>query len=120
MRDVDTVRDEIAAKSPQLHRHLVPERNWLWYTGPSLQGEDNAALREILKDAGFIWAKGGHELVDEESGAAFEGSWGHCCGHPQKFRRREKVKTPEGDDGEATAQPTSFNPLAALANLRIA
>lgn len=115
MRDADAVLNELRTKAPQLLRHIVPDRDWLWYCGPELRGEDNAATREILKDAGFIWAKGGHE-VETEDGDVLMGSWGHCCAKPVKFRRRGE-KNESTDDSTTTSES---DPFAALAELNVA
>lgn len=114
MHDADTVLNELRTKAPKLLRHIVPDRDWLWYAGPELRGDDNAATREVLKDAGFIWAKGGHE-VETEDGDVLTGSWGHCCGKPVKFRRRGQKSSDEStDDSNTTSEGDPFAALAAL------
>lgn len=119
MRDADTVLNELRTKAPHLLTHIVPDRDWLWYVGPELRGDENAPTREILKDAGFIWAKGGHEVVDEETGESLPGSWGHCCAKPVKFRRRGE-KTTDNESTDDSGTTVEGDPFAALAALNVA
>lgn len=75
---------DIQLQVPELAEHMYMDREWLWYTGPSLQGEQNRATREHLKTFGFRFAPGGHLMPDGET----KGFWGHCCELPLARRRR--------------------------------
>lgn len=115
MRPQELVLADIESRVPDLLDNIVPDGDWLWYCGPSLQGEENKATREALKDIGFLWAKQGHQIEATDD----EGSWGHCCGHPTKFRRRGKDNTPEGSTSDDNEAEETSDPFAALARLAV-
>lgn len=110
MRSSEEVILELEQAAPHVTAHLAADRNWLWYIGPSLKNDPGT--REVMKDAGFIWAPDGHNLLTGEVG-----TWGHCCGHPVKFMRRGRPE--KGGEKRETKTETAADPFAALMNLAI-
>lgn len=89
---------DVEEQLPHLAEHMQQDREWLWYCGPSLQGEHNKETREKLgtRGIGFRFAPGGHPMPDGGTG-----SWAHCCEHPT--RRQRKDKRPAGEEEEVVA-----------------
>jgi hypothetical protein len=77
-RPPDEVMAEVTARVPHLVEHMFADRDWIWYCGPSLQGEHNKATREELKQIGFRFSPKGHVMQDAET----RGSWSHSCTRP--------------------------------------
>ena len=71
------VLEAVMKHCPVIHPHLEIEREWIWYTGPSLQGEANKPTREAMKLIGFRYKNGVHEMPSGKSG-----SWSHHCLRP--------------------------------------
>lgn len=88
-RPVEDVMTDIQLQLPELAEHFYMDREWLWFCGPSLQGEHNKPKRELLKVFGFRFAPGGHLMPDGET----KGFWGHCCELPLARRRRPNVSS---------------------------
>lgn len=84
-RPMDDVLQDIERELPAHAAHFTPDREWLWYCGPSLQDqpEDRAALKRL----GFRFAPRGHAMPDGS-----QGSWGHCCERPLSLRRRSHIR----------------------------
>lgn len=86
------VLDQVQARAPDLAPHLYLDGKWLWYCGPSLQGEAHKPQREALKEIGFRFAGKGHPLKDAE-GKEITGHWGHSCQAPTALRRTKTQRT---------------------------
>ena len=87
IRSVDEVMTEMQERAPALVEHMFLDRDWIWYCGPSLQGEANKPHREVLKAAGFRWSPGGHLMPDNQT----KGSWGHSCAKPMWRKPQAKA-----------------------------
>lgn len=100
--DSEQVMQQVFKKTKGIVDHCYQDRDWIWYCGPSLQGDQNKPTREALKAIGFRFAPGGHMMQDGKT----RGSWGHSCHKPTStFKRKVTGRTP-------LAEP---DPLAALA-----
>lgn len=77
---------QVFEQTPSLTEHMYVDRDWIWYCGPSLQGEHNRATREALKEIGFRFSPGGHIMPDGET----RGTWGHSCQRPMFPKRKAK------------------------------
>lgn len=84
----EEVMQRVYEQTPHLTEHMYEDRAWIWYCGPSLQGEHNKATREALKEIGFRFSPGGHLMPDNET----RGTWGHSCDRPMFNRRKPKAK----------------------------
>ena len=100
----DVVIEQVLAKTKGIAEHCYMDRDWIWYCGPTLQGEHNKPTREALKAIGFRFAPGGH--IMQQDGKT-RGSWGHSCNRPTTFGKRRKL-TGRNTKAEET------DPLAAL------
>ena len=105
----EQVMHEVREAFPDLCVYIEPERDWLWYCGPSLAGPENKPKREALKEIGFRWAKNGHET---ESGSL--GSWGHACLHPIPFKRRGRKGKGEGEGESEDSQDLTPEQILAM------
>lgn len=84
-RTIEEVLEQVRTTLPQLEPHMVVERAWLWYAGPSLQHEP--ATRAALKALGFRYARLGHQLPDGRIG-----TWANSCLAPTPHQRSKTVK----------------------------
>jgi hypothetical protein len=91
----------IMEKAPTLANDMSLDRAWVWYTGPSLAGKENESKRQVLKDAGFRFAKKGR-MVDGRLA-----HWAHSCHAPTPSRPSsstfKKSKTEELSVDDAMA-----------------
>lgn len=77
------VLEWLQANHPALHLAAEIDRDWIWLV-VDLRGEDKKAIRESIKEFGFIFARrGGHTLPSGKVG-----TWGHSCSRPMPFKRR--------------------------------
>lgn len=97
---ISEVMAQLGAKAPHLAENCYIDRDWVWYCGPSLQPKPDD--RAILKELGFRWSKGGHQMPD----GVTVGSWGHSCQKPM-FPRRKQHST-------AAVTPVVDEELAAM------
>ena len=104
----EQVMQQVFDKTKGIVDHCYLDRDWIWYCGPSLQGEVNKSTREALKAIGFRYAPGGHEMNDP---AKTRGSWGHSCHKPTATFRKGAVRA--GHSRPAVTPPVDH--LAALA-----
>ena len=88
--------------------HCYTDRDWIWYCGPSLQGEVNKSTREALKAIGFRFAFAGHLMPDGKT----RGTWGHSCHKPTATFRKGAVRA---GHSRRAATPPPVDHLAALA-----
>jgi len=72
----------LARTHPALHQTAEAERDWLWLTA-DLRGEQNKAIRESIKQAGFRFARHGHDLPSGKLA-----HWAHSCTRPIGFKRK--------------------------------
>lgn len=105
-RPAEDVMADIQLQLPDLAEHMYMDRDWIWYCGPSLQGEENKPKREALKAIGFRFCPGGHDMGDGET----KGSWGHCCERPMGKRRRNN-KPAADEEQEAVAAGPDWSAL---------
>lgn len=90
------VLEAVMLHCASIHPYLEIDREWIWYCGPSLQGEVNKPTREAMKRIGFRYRfKGARELPSGKVG-----TWAHHCMRP----------TPRGSKGETAKQPGSPAP----------
>lgn len=100
----EDVMAQLTELAPHLVEHCRMDREWIWYCGPSLQGEGNRATREIIKQLCFRFSPGGHVMAD---GA--KGHWGNACLRPTPTRRKSASRT-----DHATEQDFIISQLADL------
>ena len=75
----------LQANHPALHMAAKLDRDWIWLVA-DVRGEDKKAVREAIKEFGFIFSRhGGHTLPSGKVGM-----WGHSCSRPMPFNRRGK------------------------------
>lgn len=101
----DAVMQQVYDKTKGIVDHCYLDRDWVWYCGPSLQGEANKPTRESLKAIGFRFAPGGHVMQDGKT----RGSWGHSCNRPIHGKRRGSAPT-----GRKSSTEDAIDSLAAL------
>ena len=83
-RSPEDVMALVNERIPHLVERMFMDREWIWYCGPSLAGEDNKATREALKEFGFRYAMKPHLMPDGQT----TGTWGNSCTRPTcNFRR---------------------------------
>ncbi len=75
---------QVYEEAPRLIEHMYVDRDWIWYCGPSLQGESNRSTREAIKEIGFRFSPGGHLMPD----GVTRGTWGHSCQRPMFPKRK--------------------------------
>lgn len=90
----EDVMARLAELAPNLVEHCRMDREWIWYLGPSLQGEQNRATREIIKSLCFRFSPGGHVMPD----GATKGHWGNACLRPTPTRRKSASRTTDDQD----------------------
>lgn len=77
-RPATSVMADVWRLIPAVAKACYIDRSWIWYCGPSLQGEANRATRETLSLLGFRFAPKGHVMQD----GVTRGSWSHSCDKP--------------------------------------
>lgn len=87
-RPATEVMADVRKLTPKVAPHCYVDRDWIWYCGPSLQGEQNKPTRETLCSLGFRFAPKGHVMQDGKT----RGSWSHSCDHPlRRFNKGGKT-----------------------------
>jgi hypothetical protein len=110
----EALMERIGQALPQIAEHFVRDRDWIWYVGPSLQGEP--VFRQIMKALSFRFAEKGHTISSPMSETIRVGSWGCSCLRPTKNKRRGGYKSkPRSNDSNDSNDST--NPLDDLAAL---
>jgi hypothetical protein len=87
LRSADEVMQELSERAPSLVDHCFMDRDWIWYCGPALSGNDNIPLRQHLKDLGFRFCPDGHTMPDGTT----KGSWGNSCLKPMHAKRKKNL-----------------------------
>lgn len=114
-RPASEVMADIAAQMPALVGRFHMDRDWLWYCGPSLAGDNNKATRENLSALGFRYAPRGHTMQD----GVTVGSWSHSCEAPRGRMFRKGQRNNSQHNTTNNYDEPAFDPIGALAALGV-
>ena len=92
---------------PSLWTTAELDRAWVWLVA-NLSGDGNKAVRESIKEFGFIFSRhGGHRLPSGKTGF-----WGHSCLKPLPFKRHGKgVAAPRPGPRLENPAPSRVDPV---------
>lgn len=96
-RSADEVMEEVSERLPHLVQFMFMDRDWIWYCGPALSGDENKETRKVLgrEGIGFRFAPAGHTMPDGKT----IGTWSHSCVKPAYPRRNKQQKRSRVESG---------------------